>query len=85
VTQTITQVTKTITDDREHGEHRPRPHCDLAMPTSAFMVLMARQKHRFILHSRPTPLQETAFRRLELDPGPLGALETGFAALQAAP
>jgi transposase len=32
------------------------------------MRVPLRAKHRFTLHSRPTPLQEAAFRLLELDP-----------------
>jgi hypothetical protein len=32
------------------------------------MRVPARPKHRFALYSRPTPLQETAFRLLDLDP-----------------
>jgi hypothetical protein len=32
------------------------------------MRVPLRAKHRFTLHSRPTPLQEAAFKLLELDP-----------------
>ena len=32
------------------------------------MRVPSRPKHRFILHSKPTPLQEAAFRLLDLDP-----------------